>query len=328
MVGIELNKPNSFVLDNYYVLNAIENIIIAEYPSITKLSNIDRNLQFNTISFKENDFTIYLQIRYLNDFFQITDEEKRINFVEIANKDYTYFRNTIKIIKYYRDEQKINISGYILEIMLYYSLNEYFKDNRYEDYLNGFIKTIDELIKGNKIEVSKDVYQKLNVDSNTNVKKTYMVLDVANPNNNLTDNINDLSIGEYRKLKKVLSKLIDNKNSLSNNSNATIVLNINPLPIKDTNEFSWSYQIEGSNYNNTGGAYQNSEDQLLLAMYKGLYKGLRAIVDNNLNRKNIEVICKKQNILKLTTNVSQENLSRIKNIEAYIENNGLIIKYR
>lgn len=328
MVGIELNKPNSFVLDNYYVLNAIENIIIAEYPSITKLSNIDRNLQFNTISFKENDFTIYLQIRYLNDFFQITDEEKRINFVEIANKDYTYFRNTIKIIKYYRDEQKINISGYILEIMLYYSLNEYFKDNRYEDYLNGFIKTIDELIKGNKIEVSKDIYQKLNVDSNTNVKKTYMVLDVANPNNNLTDNINDLSIGEYRKLKKVLSKLIDNKNSLSNNSNATIVLNINPLPIKDTNEFSWSYQIEGSNYNNTGGAYQNSEDQLLLAMYKGLYKGLRAIVDNNLNRKNIEVICKKQNILKLTTNVSQENLSRIKNIEAYIENNGLIIKYR
>ena len=182
--------------------------------------------------------------------------------------------------------------------------------------------------EGNKIEVSKDVYQKLNVDSNTNVKKTYMVLDVANPNNNLTDNINDLSIGEYRKLKKVLSKLIDNKNSLSNNSNATIVLNINPLPIKDTNEFSWSYQIEGSNYNNTGGAYQNSEDQLLLAMYKGLYKGLRAIVDNNLNRKNIEVICKKQNILKLTTNVSQENLSRIKNIEAYIENNGLIIKYR
>lgn len=248
--------------------------------------------------------------------------------MEIANRDYTYFRNTIKIIKYYRDEQKINISGYILEIMLYYSLNEYFKDNRYEDYLNGFIKTIDELIKGNKIEVSKDVYQKLNVDSNTNVKKTYMVLDVANPNNNLTDNINDLSIGEYRKLKKVLSKLIDNKNSLSNNSNATIVLNINPLPIKDTNEFSWSYQIEGSNYNNTGGAYQNSEDQLLLAMYKGLYKGLRAIVDNNLNRKNIEVICKKQNILKLTTNVSQENLSRIKNIEAYIENNGLIIKYR
>ena len=138
MVGIELIKPNSFVLDNYYVLNAIENIIIAEYPSITKLSNIDRNLQFNTISFKENDFTIYLQIRYLNDFFQITDEEKRINFVEIANKDYTYFRNTIKIIKYYRDEQKINISGYILEIMLYYSLNEYFKDNRYEDYLNGY----------------------------------------------------------------------------------------------------------------------------------------------------------------------------------------------
>ncbi len=231
MVCVELKRPNSFILDNYYVLNAIENTIIAEYPNITKLSNIERNSNLNNISFKENNFTINLQVRYLNEYFKATDDEKRINFVEIANKDYTYFRNTIKIIKYYRDEQKINISGYILEIMLYYSLNEYFKDNRYEDYLNGFIKTIDEFIKGNRIEVSKDVYQKLNVDSSSIVKKTYMVLDVANPNNNLTDNINDLSIGEYRKLKKVLSKLIDNKNNLSNNSNATIVLNINPLPM-------------------------------------------------------------------------------------------------
>lgn len=35
-----------------------------------------------------------------------------------------------------------------------------------------------------------------------------MVLDVANPNNNLTDNINDLSIGEYRKLKKYYLNLL------------------------------------------------------------------------------------------------------------------------
>ena len=191
--------------------------------TLLNLVILKENSNLNNISFKENNFTINLQVRYLNEYFKATDDEKRINFVEIANKDYTYFRNTIKIIKYYRDEQKINISGYILEIMLYYSLNEYFKDNRYEDYLNGFIKTIDEFIKGNRIEVSKDVYQKLNVDSSSIVKKTYMVLDVANPNNNLTDNINDLSIGEYRKLKKVLSKLIDNKNNLSNNSKATIV---------------------------------------------------------------------------------------------------------
>lgn len=328
MVCVEVKKVNNFILDNHYILNAIENIIISEYPNIHKLSNIKRNINLNNIAFIENNFTINLQVRYLSDLFKTLDEEKRINFVEIANKDYTYFRNTIKIIKYYRDEQKINISGYILEIMLYYSLNEYFKDNRYEDYLNGFIKTIDEFIKGNKIEVSKDVYQKLEVDANNLVKGPYMVLDVVNPNINLTDNLNDLTIGEYRKLKKVLSKLIDTKNNLLNNSNATVVLNINPQPIKDSNEFSWSYKIEGSNYSNTGGAYQNNEDQLLSAMYKGLYKGLRAIVDNNLNRKNIEVICKKQNILKLTTNVSQENLSRIKNIETYIENNGLVIKYK
>ena len=63
-------------------------------------------------------------------------------------------------------------------------------------------------------------------------------------------------------------------------------------------------------------------------MYKGLYKGLRAIVDYGLNRKNIEVVCQKGNILKLTANISAENVSRIKNIESYIENNGLVIRYR
>lgn len=327
MVCVELNKPNNFIIDNYYVLNAIENSIIAEYP-ILKLSNLERNTNLNTITFKENNFTIHLAIRYLSNPFGVPDEEKRINFVEIANKDYTYFRNALKIIKYYRDEQKINISGYLLEIMLYYSLNEYFKENRYEDYLNGFIKTIDEFIKGNKIEVSKDIYKKLEVNIISNVKKSYMVLDVANPNINLAENVNDLSVGEFRKLKKALAKLIENKNTLITNGNAPIVLNINPVLIKDTNEFSWCYKIEGSEYNNTGGAYQNSEDQLLSAMYKGLYKGLRAIVDYGLNRKNIEVVCQKGNILKLTANISAENVSRIKNIESYIENNGLVIRYR
>ena len=62
-------------------------------------------------------------------------------------------------------------------------------------------------------------------------------------------------------------------------------------------------------------------------MYKGLYKGLRAIVDNNLNRKNVEIICNKSNILKINENVSDENKSRIKNIEAYIDNNGIVIKF-
>ena len=41
----------------------------------------------------------------------------------------------------------------------------------------------------------------------------------------------------------------------------------------------------------------------------------------------IEIICNKSNILKINENVSDENKSRIKNIEAYIDNNGIVIKF-
>ena len=106
-------------------------------------------------------------IRYddeLTNKFSIKKDLLQIEFTELANRDYTYFRNAMIIIKYYRDENHINISGYNLEILLYYSLNEYFNTNRYESYLYGFIRAIDDFTNYKKIEVSKDIYQKLNIN--------------------------------------------------------------------------------------------------------------------------------------------------------------------
>lgn len=37
MVCVELKRPNSFILDNYYVLNAIENTIIADILTLLNL---------------------------------------------------------------------------------------------------------------------------------------------------------------------------------------------------------------------------------------------------------------------------------------------------
>lgn len=326
MAVIKLSGLRPFVLENEAVLNAITNAFIYNLNSIQKLSDITRNQTRNCITVKMNNFKVNLYIRYQEGEYSLKNDELQIQFTEIANRDYTYFRNALKIIKYYKVSQNINISGYILEILLYYSLNEYFKDNRYEDYLSGFVKAIDDFLKGKRIEVSKDIYEKLNINSDVKIKKNYMILDVANPNNNLTDNMSEVTLGEYRKLKKALSKLIDTKAVLTT-SNAIVKLNINPIPIKDSDEYAWSYKIENSDFNSNGGSYQNNPEQLLTAMYKGLYKGLRAIVDNNLNRKNIEVICNRSNILKITENVSEENKSRIKNIETYIDNNGIVLKF-
>lgn len=327
MMTVKPLVEKTFVLKNELVLNGVINILIANVEGITKLSEITKNTIRNIISIKINDLIVNIHIRYLEESFLASEEEKQIEFTEIANRDYTYFRNTVKIIKYYKEQQKINISGYIIEILLYYALNEYFKDNRYEDYLNNFIRALDDFMKQKKIEVSHDVYQKLNIDANINVKKNYMILDVSNPNNNLTDNMNELLLGEYRKLKKTISKLIDTRNNFSINSNTVVTININPIKIKDTEEYAWSYKIENSDYSNSGGSYQNTTEALLTAMYKALYKALRTVVDNNLNKKKVEIISNKANILKLT-NISDENKSRIKTIESYIENNGLVVIFK
>ena len=105
-------------------------------------------------------------------------------------------------------------------------------------------------------------------------------------------------------------------------------LDINPILNSDTSECKWSYKIEGTHYHNNGGSYDNTSDGILTAMYKGLYKGLRAVVDNNLNRKNIEVHSNKGNILKLDNSSSEENKSRIRNIEAYMENNNITLSFK
>lgn len=327
MIVVEPLQENSFVLNNEVVLNELTNILITNVKEITKLSDISRNINRNIINVRMKDFTIHLHVRYQEEQFSATLEEKQVEFTEIANRDYTYFRNALKVIKYYKESQKINISGYIIEIMLYYALNEYFKDNRYEDYLNNFIRAIDDFLKGKKIEVSDDIYQKLQITKTVDIKRNYIVLDVVNPSNNLTDGLNEMALGEYRKLKKTLSKLVDNRVNLSMSANVVVSININPLKIKDSEEYAWSYKIENSDYSNNGGSYSNTPDSLLTAMLKSLYKGLRAVVDNNLNRKKVEIICNKGNILKLS-NATEENKSRIKTIEAYIENNGLIVSFK
>jgi len=327
MVVVEPLSKKPFLLENEVILNALSNIFITNIPSIQKLSDITRNTSQNSLKIKVDNYNINVHVRYLTENYSSILEEKQIEFTEIANRDYTYFRNVLKVIKYYKEEANIHISGYILEIILYYALNEYFKDNRYEDYLNNFTRALDDFMKGKKIEVSHDVYEKLGIDSTNDVKRNYMVLDVANPNNNLTDTVNEISLGEYRKLKKVLSKLIDTRVNLSMSSNASVLININPIKIKDSDEYAWSYKIENSDYSNNGGSYQNTPDQLVTAMFKALYKGLRAVVDNNLNRKKVEIICNKGNILKLT-DTTDENKSRIKTIEAYIENSGLVVSFK
>lgn len=332
VVVVEPIIKKVFTLTNKVITNAIINAIICEIPEITKSSDIKYDELKNVITFKLGEDTINI-IVYYNDVNGIEDlptiylsenEKKRIQFVELANRDYTYFRNAVQIIKYYRDEQKVNqISGYIIEVLLYYSLREYCFDTRYEDYLNAFLKGLDDFIGGKKIEVYDKMYQELNVTKQEIVKKGFMVMDVATGTINLSEDVNEIKIGDYRKLKKAISKLVDTK-SVKDLGTGPVKLNVTPVKNSD-GTYSWNYKIEDTTINGGGGNYTNSDEDTYTAIYKAMLKGLKAIIDNNLNRKQVEIISPKADVLTSDKGLSNENNARRKNVLTFIDNNQIKI---
>lgn len=321
------NLTKSFKLINQLVINKIINEVAFLYDSIVKTSDINVNQTLNFISFNINDLIYNIYIRYENnlpdiEFINSDLIEKHNLFVELANKDYTYFKNTSMIIKYFRNEQKINISGHIIEVLLYYSLNEYFKDNRYETYLNAFIKGIDDFLKQKEIKISSDILEKLNIEINSiNSFKGYSILDPTNISENLVAGISEIKLGEYRRLKKALSKLVDVDNV--DLSKEQVTLNINPK--EQDNQYIWSYEIMNSRYHTEGGSFEKNEINYIAASLKALSKGLKAIVDSNLCKKQVKIVSKYNDILSRTDLLSAENNSRRKTIIAYIEVNNITI---
>lgn len=325
----------SFGITNQIIINDIVNALMIFLPEITKVSDIrwDESRNVLYVHFQDKEISIAVcyeeetkkEIIDIPDDFLVSKVLKEIQFIELANKDYTYFRNTVQIIKFYRDEQKLNlISGYALEILLYYALNEYFLDTRYEDYIHAFLKGLDDFILGKKIEVSPDMYQRLSVKKGTEFKKGYTILDVTNPNRNITEDINEIKIGDYRKLKKVLSKLVDVKTSIKNLTTGPVKLNVTPLQNSD-GTMSWSYKIEDTNFSGNGGNMVTSEENIYTAIYKALLKGLKAVIDNGLNRKQVEVVTPKQDIWNKDQGLSNENNARRKNVLTFIDNNQIKI---
>lgn len=321
------DSNKTFKLINQLVINSVTNVVSYLYDSILKVSDVEINNVLNYISFNIDNLTYNIYIRYEKtyddtEFIDYSSFEKHVLFTELANRDYTYFRNCVAIIKHFRNEQKINISGHIIETLLYYSLNEYFKDNRYETYLNAFLRGIDDFLKQKQIEVSKDILEKLNVEITTNnIHKGYVVVDLSNPAVNLVAGISEIKLGEYRKLKKSISRLVDTDSV--DLSKEQVVLNINPKEIN--NKYVWSYEIENSKYHTDGGSYEKTEENFITASLKALSKGLKTIVDNNLNKRQIKLVSKYSDLLTRNELYSAENVSRRKTIIAFMEVNNITI---
>ena len=201
---------NTFRLVNQLIINTLTNAVAYLFDSIKKPSDIEYIATLNIIRFNIDEVFYNIYVRYESNGQEDIEFTKHVLFTEFANRDYTYFRNTMVIIKHFRNEQKINISGHILETLLYYSLNEYFKDNHYETYLNAFIRGIDDFLKQKQIEVSDDILKKMDVSKETaTIHKGFIIVDPTDPTINLTSGITEIKLNEYRKLKKAISKVID-----------------------------------------------------------------------------------------------------------------------
>ncbi len=328
MVVYKYSSSKSFKLVNQLIINALINTVAYLFEEIKKPSDIEFNQSLNVVSFNISDIWYNIYVRYEKEniedieFTNYKEIAKHSLFTEFANRDYTYFKNTVAIIKYFRNEQKINISGHILEVLLYYSLNEYFKDNHYETYLNAFIRGIDDFLKQKKICVSNDILKKLEVTVETATPhKGYAIIDPTDESVNLVSGITEIKLNDYRKLKKAISKVIDA--GAQDLSKEQVVLHINPK--EENGMYVWSYEIENSRYHTDGGSYPQTEENYITACLKALSKGLKTIVDNGLNKRGIKLVCKYSDLLSRSDLLSSENQSRRKTIIAYMEVNNITI---
>lgn len=205
---------NSYPLMNQAALNAIWNYFVFEYQ-LDKTHQISINEQTNSINICLENYNLTLDIRfekelnYQTNFF-LEQDEKRNNFVNLAASDFNLFKNTLQLIYYYRDEAGLaNISDYMIQLLLYYGLSVNFTKHTYELYLKEFNHAVDDLIKGIKIDQDDDTYRRMNQERINLPKKQYMIIDIANPKNNLAAGFGEAMLTDFRKLKKIIAKLIE-----------------------------------------------------------------------------------------------------------------------
>lgn len=304
-----INQDLSDQIKQTIILNTIENIF---------LLNLKENIT------RKNTITIDYQ-NYQIEFFIIN--QKSTNIIEKLNNDYPLFKNTITILKTNLKEQKITtITDEILINLLGYSLKNYLMDNRYEGYIHAFISGIDDFLKGSFIDLDQKYYKELNKTIDFTNKTEYTIINF-DTKENLTKEINQNILNDYRKFRKAIQKLTSVVDIITNNKEINI--DVNPKFNQNMQVYNWSYVIENINLNVTGGSYQelNIENKLD-AMTKAIFKALKVINEKGFNKSTININTKGINIFDEELDLNNETSSRVKSIKKYINENNLKVKFK
>ena len=293
LVSVFINpKTISFIKDEYknkYILNNLENRLIElDFNSIERTNN--------QLNFNKDGISYSLYIKEYQDVLNL------INKINDLGSKYSLLINTFKIIKELINQDAIKLIDPIILFSLFSNAfkNYELQDNKYYCYLELLIKAIDELINNRKY-----------------------VIEYFNNEILVYDLLNETIITEIKKLRKSLSKAISTEeDELKFDSSKEIVIDVNP--IKENNAFMWHYKVINKDLENSGGIYQNTVEEYQTAILKGIFKGLKRIVDSpNLINKKIVLKCEYEGILTEKMLSNDENKSRMKTIKQLIETNNL-----
>ena len=304
------------------ILNALENAVY--FLNASAIGSIERDQNQKTIMF--NNKTGY------NYKIWLVENEKEYSYlkkwsllVDNINQKYTIFKNTIKLIKHYIKEEELKgIDENIVTVILAYALDRYQTGNKYYQYLDSFVKGLDDFANKKRI-VLLDEYLVLNkqeLKAPEGVR--YEVLNPLDNSINIALDITELKVQDYRKLRKKLVKEIETEKEedyVFDNS-TEVAIDVEPI-LNAEEKYMWHYEVIGKGLSNDGGLYDNTYENYLTALLKGTFKGLKTIVDKGLIKKKIYISSKYGNIFVQDVLINDENKSRMKTIKSLIEQNKL-----
>ena len=207
-------KIDNFHLTNASLINEMFNALLYNL-NIDKKDNIGYDNLRNAVYVLYNNQKINILLRYDNiinyqtDYF-IEQDNLKHKFINLASNDFNLFKNSVILIKYLATTNNIDISTYMISLLLYYGLSENFTTHTYDAYLKEFNHAVDDYLKGIKIDQDDDTYRKMGLEKVNQAKKLYTIVDISNPKVNLTSTAGEAFSQDLKKLKKVIQKVIEN----------------------------------------------------------------------------------------------------------------------
>lgn len=297
-IYIALDIETNIINKNYeynLVLNEVENAMY--FLNASKVERLNNGLK---VSLNDVEYIIELRTDYLTPVSYLTNFSR---ILEEKNKTYTLLKNTLFIINHLIEQDEIkDINVLFLTNLFIKALDKENVENKYYKYLSYLQKAIDDFTNNKKFEI----------------------FDLVEENSLMNLNITETKITEYRKLRKAIVKAITvEEEQVKFDSQLEVVVDVNPIFDEASKTFKWHYSLIGKNNENYGGVYKNDETEYQTAVLKGIFKGLKAVVDLNLTKKKIILKCDYEGILTSKMLTNDENKSRMKTINSLIENNYL-----